>query len=303
MHYGFILPFLRIILISQLQRYRLCIASLWKSYPEETSSGANYSFAPKAWLIFNKVRSSSLSSSYILWIRNTKKKIRACALGVSSSSLCLYQVLSIIFIYVWVTPILIDWDLYIEVLKNLLLNLGLLEAKLIKWDSNIYILLGYSHNSIYGFRTCIIIVLILFIIFPLLFIIQNYIFIILSLLSAILVKALALNFYKKHLGASSFFYGDYAGHTKGSKWAKLVGLVRQIINNIDKIIKHLFKIWIISVIIVFIFRSLIATMLLNLDNNSFISTILILTLPLPIFLYLLNFIVKYLKKQPIEDED
>jgi hypothetical protein len=44
-------------------------------------------------------------------------------------------------------------------------------------------------------------------------------------------------------------------------------------------------------------------MLLNLDNNSFISTILILTLPLPIFLYLLNFIVKYLKKQPIEDED
>jgi len=48
---------------------------------------------------------------------------------------------------------------------------------------------------------------------------------------------------------------------------------------------------------------LIATMLLNLDNNSFISTILILTLPLPIFLYLLNFIVKYLKKEPIEDED
>jgi hypothetical protein len=44
-------------------------------------------------------------------------------------------------------------------------------------------------------------------------------------------------------------------------------------------------------------------MLLNLDNNSFISTILILTLPLPIFLYFLNFIVKYLKKQPIEDED
>jgi len=44
-------------------------------------------------------------------------------------------------------------------------------------------------------------------------------------------------------------------------------------------------------------------MLLNLDNNSFISTILILTLPLPIFLYLLNFIVKYLKKEPIEDED
>ena len=45
-------------------------------------------------------------------------------------------------------------------------------------------------------------------------------------------------------------------------------------------------------------------MLLNIDdNNSFITTILILTLPLPIFLYLLNFIVKYLKKEPIEDED
>ena len=118
MYYSFILPFLRIILISQLQIYRLCIASLWKSYPEETSSGANYSFAPKAWLIFNVVRSSSLSSSW----QSTKKKIRACALGASSSSLRLYQVLSIVFIYVWVTPILIDWDLYIEVLKNLLLN-------------------------------------------------------------------------------------------------------------------------------------------------------------------------------------
>nr|CDL73444.1 unclassified [Fusarium acuminatum CS5907]CDX63554.1 unclassified [Fusarium acuminatum CS5907] len=69
MHYSFILPFLRIIIISQLQRYRLCIASLWKSSPEETSSGANYSFAPKAWLIF-KVGGSSLSSSW----RSTKKK-------------------------------------------------------------------------------------------------------------------------------------------------------------------------------------------------------------------------------------
>jgi len=45
-------------------------------------------------------------------------------------------------------------------------------------------------------------------------------------------------------------------------------------------------------------------MLLNIDgNNSFIITILILTLPLPMFFYLLNFIVKYLKKESIEDKD
>jgi hypothetical protein len=45
-------------------------------------------------------------------------------------------------------------------------------------------------------------------------------------------------------------------------------------------------------------------MLLNIeDNNSFIITILILTLPLPMFFYLLNFIVKYMKKESIEDKD
>jgi len=45
-------------------------------------------------------------------------------------------------------------------------------------------------------------------------------------------------------------------------------------------------------------------MLLNLDdNNSFVSTILILTLPLPMFFYLLNFIVKYLKNESIEYKD
>ena len=45
------------------------------------------------------------------------------------------------------------------------------------------------------------------------------------------------------------------------------------------------------------------TTLLNLDNNSFISIILIVSLPFPIFFYLLNFIMKYLNKKKIEDED
>lgn len=214
----------------------------------------------------------------------------------------LYQFLSIVFIYVTVLPIQIDWSFYIEILNNLLLNLGLLDAKCIKTDtSTYYILWGYSHRYLFGFRTCIFIVLILFIILPLLFIIQNYIFIILSLLSVILVKALALNFYKKHF---KYFYDGYVAHggVASHKWKKLVHLVTQIINNIDKIIKHLLKIWIISVIIIFIFRSMIATMLLNLENNS-LSIILTLTLPLPIFLYLLNFITKYLKRESIKDED
>jgi hypothetical protein len=47
---------------------------------------------------------------------------------------------------------------------------------------------------------------------------------------------------------------------------------------------------------------MIATMLLNIENKSF-SIILTLTLPLPMILYLLNFIIKYLKKEPIKDED
>ena len=47
---------------------------------------------------------------------------------------------------------------------------------------------------------------------------------------------------------------------------------------------------------------MIATMLLNIENKS-LSIILTLTLPLPMILYLLNFIIKYLKKEPIKDED
>jgi hypothetical protein len=153
----------------------------------------------------------------------------------------LYQFLSIVFIYVAVTPIQIDWSLYIEVLNNLSVNLGSLVGvplKYIKLDSNINYILCYSHRSLFGFRTYILMVLILFIIFPMFFIIQNYIFIILSILSVILVKALALNFYKKHF---QFFYSGLAGHKKVDFREKLVYFITLIINNIGKIIKHLFK--------------------------------------------------------------
>jgi hypothetical protein len=79
----------------------------------------------------------------------------------------LYQFLSIVFIYVAVTPIQIDWSLYIEVLNNLSVNLGSLVGvplKYIKLDSNINYILCYSHRSLFGFRTYILMVLILFII-------------------------------------------------------------------------------------------------------------------------------------------
>nr|QID41915.1 LV-uORF [Fusarium cerealis] len=218
----------------------------------------------------------------------------------------LYQFLAVVFIHVAVTSIQIDLNLFLEVLNNLPENLGSSVgvpelAKNIKLDSNINYILCYSHRSLFGFRTYILMVLILFIIFPILFIIQNYIFIILSILSVILVKALALNFYQKHF---QFFYSGLPSHKKVDFREKLVHYITLIINNIGKIIKHLFKMWIISIIIIYIFRYLLATMLLNIDdNNSFIITILILTLPLPMFFYLLNFIVKYLKKESIEDKD
>jgi len=145
---------------------------------------------------------------------------------------------------VFVQPIQIDWSLYIEVLKDLLVNLGLLQAKLVKeGDTSIYYILGYSKRSLFGFRLCIYIFIIVIILLPLLFIIQNYIFIILSLLSAILIKALALNFYKKHF---KYFYEGWFAPTgvasPSHKWKKLVHLVTQIVNNIYKIIKHLLKI-------------------------------------------------------------
>lgn len=132
--------------------------------------------------------------------------------------------------------------------NNLSENLGTLRGvpiKYIKLESHINYILCSSHRSLLGafFWTYILMVLILFIIFPILFIIQNYIFIILSLLSAILIKALALNFYNKHF---KYFY-DYMFAPTGlaspsDKWKKLVYLVTQIVNNIYKIIKHLLKI-------------------------------------------------------------
>jgi hypothetical protein len=214
----------------------------------------------------------------------------------------LYQILSIVFIYVFVQPI--DWSLCIDPLRDSILNLELLPSQTKIYqvrDLNIKFSYGYSYRSLPWIKIFIFIFIIIK--FSLVFIIQNYIFIISSLLSAILIKALALNFYNKHFK----YYYDYIFAPTGiaspsDKWKKLVYLVRQIVNNIYKIIKHLLKIWIISVILIFTFRSMIATMLLNLENKS-LSIILTLVLPLPMILYLLNFIIKYLKKEPIKDED
>lgn len=112
--------------------------------------------------------------------------------------------------------------------------------KYIKLESNINYILCSSHRSLFGafFWTYILMVLILFIIFPILFIIQNYIFIILSILSVIFVKALALNFYKKHFQC---FYSGLPSHKKVDFREKIVYFIIHIINNIGKIIKHLFK--------------------------------------------------------------
>jgi len=81
----------------------------------------------------------------------------------------IYQFLSIVFIYVAVIPIQIDWSLYIEVFNNLSENLGTLRGvpiKYIKLESHINYILCSSHRSLLGafFWTYILMVLILFII-------------------------------------------------------------------------------------------------------------------------------------------
>jgi len=163
----------------------------------------------------------------------------------------LYQFLSIVFIGVFVQPIQIDWSLCIDPLRDFIPNLesSLYQVKFTKVSNldipTVICSYSYSYRSLPGLRICIFIYIFinLIIIFPLVFIIQNYIFIILSLLSAILIKALALNFYNKHFK----YYYDYMFAPTGlsspsDKWKKLVYLVRQIVNNIYKIIKHLLKI-------------------------------------------------------------
>jgi hypothetical protein len=150
-----------------------------------------------------------------------------------------------------VQPIQIDWSLCIDPLRDFTLNLesSLYHVKFTKVLNldipPVIYSYSYSYRSLPGLRICIFIYIFinLIIILPLVFIIQNYIFIILSLLSAILIKALALNFYNKHFK----YYYDYMFAPTGlsspsDKWKKLVYLVRQIVNNIYKIIKHLLKI-------------------------------------------------------------
>lgn len=145
----------------------------------------------------------------------------------------------------FVQPIQIDWSLCIDPLRDFILNLELSSPQKLypKGDLDKIFIYGYSYRSLLVLRFFISIFIVVIFIFPLVFIIQNYIFIILSLLSAILIKALALNFYNKHF---KYFY-DYMFAPTGlaspsDKWKKLVYLVRQIVNNIYKIIKHLLKI-------------------------------------------------------------
>lgn len=177
-----------------------------------------------------------------------------------------------------------------DILVNVGLKIGLFKYKFT--SSNVYILL-YSYRSILGFKVSILIFVVGLILIPILFMIDNYIFIILSLLSVIFVKAFMMNFYTKHF---KLFNGS-------SKNINYTEIIKNILSNIEKIVKLLLKLWMVSVVIIIILRYSIAAMLLNEGDINIVSIILIVSLPLPIFLYLLNFIIKFIKKEKINSSD
>jgi len=146
---------------------------------------------------------------------------------------------------VFVQPIQIDWSLCIDPLRDFILNLELSSPQKLcpKGDLDKIYIYGYSYRSLPVLRIFIFIFIVVIFIFPFVFIIQNYIFIILSLLTVILIKALALNFYNKHFKyLYDYMFAPTERTSPSDKWKKLVYLVRQIVNNIYKIIKHLLKI-------------------------------------------------------------
>lgn len=132
--------------------------------------------------------------------------------------------------------------------------------------------------------------LLLLIVLLLIFLIKNIYLILLSILGLIFIWALMLNFVKKH----------FIFHNSNKRLNFRIYL-QMIVDNTLEIIKFFIKLFMITIVIVIIMRSSVA-FLLN-GNNSNISNILILILPLPIILYLLNFVIKYIKKQEISPED
>lgn len=177
-----------------------------------------------------------------------------------------------------------------DILVNVGLKIGLFKYKFT--SSNVYILL-YSYRSILGFKVSILIFVVGLILIPILFMIDNYIFIILSLLSVIFVKAFIMNFYTKH-------FKLFDGSSKNINYTEII---KNILSNIEKIVKLLLKLWMISVVIIITLRYSIAAMILNEGDINIVSIILIVSLPLPIFLYLLNFIIKFIKKEKINASD
>jgi hypothetical protein len=201
----------------------------------------------------------------------------------------LYPFIGIILIYM-VVPIKFEEEYYMDILVNVGLKIGLFKYKFT--SSNVYILLS-SYRSILGFKVSILIFVIGLILIPILFMIDNYIFIILSLLSVIFVKAFIMNFYTKH-------FKLFGGSARNINY---VEVIKNILSNIEKIVKLLLKLWMISIVIIITLRYSIAAMLLNEGDINIVSIILIVSLPLPIFLYLLNFIIKFIKKEKINSSD
>lgn len=203
------------------------------------------------------------------------------------------------------TEIPVVWNIntYLDISEKIGLTFGLLEYKLplkvCKYGDTVLginngfniALTSYRCNILGGFKSITVMVILVCIIVFFLSIFDNISFILLSLLGMVLVKAFMLNFYQKH------FVFTFNPKNKGN----IVHILRNIFMN-KKILLFLFKLWIISIIMAILVRSPIFAML-PLNKDSIIAHGLAVTLPLPIFYYLLNFVIKYIKKEAIKQED
>lgn len=182
-------------------------------------------------------------------------------------------------------------ELLSSIAEFISIKLGLLELKFVIPSRNV----GYTisnYRSILGFKSYILLGIIWLMVIFTGFIIFNIHYIIIYILGIILIKALVLNFYHKHFGFNI------------KSRIKLIQYIKYILDNKKVIIYFLLKLIIISVIIRIALRSGVSIILsAGQVEDNYVSRGLILILPLPIYNYLLNIVLKIIKKKKITSED
>lgn len=129
---------------------------------------------------------------------------------------------------------------------------------------------------------------------PLLLILENIVLFILYILAFVFIKAIFTNFYDKHIG----WFKNTGCFAKNK--GKLAYYMRWLRENYKIMIKFFIKFWITSFATTFLVRRAVWLLF---SNNDIISYLLVIVLALPLVSYIINIIMKLLKKEEIKEKD